>query len=387
MIGTSPHALRVAALWCLLLGWLRPVGAQLSTPLEVELLHAVPSTVVVSSRVANGSERPEHLVDGKLETAWNSKPGDLVGAHVQFTVPDKVRVTSLRLTAGFVQTGPKGDFFTMNHRITRVALYREDELVGEFPLRSDSRELQTLPVDEPGGTFRLEVTAVLPGSKDRWREVCISELQVFGVLPAGLAARSLQPTVRVAPELVVPEHAFESANPVGPYLGLLPMCRSWNHFLARYLEDAPSRIGEPEIIYPPSPPFCRADAQGIVARGPTTLAEPAGPLLSARLFAVATQQMLRAGLALRTSRGTFVLGLYPVDYYDDPHCSGSTHWQIDSFVARRQGGRAQLVIKYRSQTTQRDIDNPRSRETTRTEKFQLLCDIEKDGTPSCRGVP
>ena len=45
----------------------------------IDLLHVVPCVVAVSSKVDNPKDFPEHLVDGKNETAWNSKTGDLHG--------------------------------------------------------------------------------------------------------------------------------------------------------------------------------------------------------------------------------------------------------------------------------------------------------------------
>ena len=40
--------------------------------------------VAVSSTVVNHTEYPSNLVDGKLETAWNSRSGDLAGAETIF---------------------------------------------------------------------------------------------------------------------------------------------------------------------------------------------------------------------------------------------------------------------------------------------------------------
>src|SRR5438309_9092821 len=48
----------------------------------VELLHNAPSTVRVSSRVANTTNLPEHAVDKNMNTAWHSHSGDLQGAWI-----------------------------------------------------------------------------------------------------------------------------------------------------------------------------------------------------------------------------------------------------------------------------------------------------------------
>jgi hypothetical protein len=66
----------------------------------VELLHATPSTIRVSSRVANKAIVPAHIADHDLATAWSSRSGDLVGAWVDVNVPRRrsptTRTTSIK---------------------------------------------------------------------------------------------------------------------------------------------------------------------------------------------------------------------------------------------------------------------------------------------------
>jgi hypothetical protein len=81
---------------------------------DVNLLVSAPTTVAVSSTVDNAKIVPAHLVDGKLDTAWNSRTGDLVGAWVAVRVPKEAHVTSIKLTAGFVKSDKTGDLFAMN---------------------------------------------------------------------------------------------------------------------------------------------------------------------------------------------------------------------------------------------------------------------------------
>src|SRR5687767_2662524 len=50
-----------------------PPGVRVTT----NLLVTTAAEVTVSSRVDNPRDFPEHLVDGKHETAWNGKTGDL----------------------------------------------------------------------------------------------------------------------------------------------------------------------------------------------------------------------------------------------------------------------------------------------------------------------
>jgi hypothetical protein len=85
---------------------------------DVNLLVSTPTTVAVSSTVANAAILPDHLVDGKLSTAWNSQTGELAGAWIAVRVPADARVKTIKLTAGFSHKDKKQDWFTMNPRIT-----------------------------------------------------------------------------------------------------------------------------------------------------------------------------------------------------------------------------------------------------------------------------
>jgi len=148
---------------------------------SVELLSSVPSAVAVSSTVDNASILPAHLVDGKLDTAWNSATGDLVGAWVAVRIPADARVETIKLTVGFTKIDPKyGDLFTMNPRIKRVRVTRDNAYIAEPTLDPDVRTLQDIPIGRAGGDYRLEVLEVVPGTKKTWREINISELQVWG---------------------------------------------------------------------------------------------------------------------------------------------------------------------------------------------------------------
>ena len=149
----------------------------------------VPLTFAVSSQVVNPSKSPADLVDGSMDTAWNSRTGQLVGAWIAVRVPAEARVTALRMTVGATAPATAGaDPFTMNHRISRVRVTRNGEPVAELDLDPEVRTLQDLPVGTPdglaGGDFKIEILATIPGSKKFWREVCVSELDVIGTAPA-----------------------------------------------------------------------------------------------------------------------------------------------------------------------------------------------------------
>jgi hypothetical protein len=169
-------------------------------PPLVELLHREGAHVTVSSQVDNITILPEHLVDHDLETAWNSRTGELVGAWIAVTVPGTIE--EVRLTAGHTGHGPKHeDYFTMNPRIRRVSVLQRGKVLGSFVLDPARRDLQTLKV-HAAGPIRIRIDDVLPGSKASWREACISELEVWGTLPAGVAMFAA-PAVTIALQPVV----------------------------------------------------------------------------------------------------------------------------------------------------------------------------------------
>ena len=169
----------------------------IKAPADVNLATAVPLTIAVSSTVANASILPEHLVDGKLDTAWNSRTGDLVGAWIALRVPGDAHVTRIRMTAGFTVKDKRGDLFTMNPRIRKLMLWRGTSRMREITLDPERRDLQDIPVDLDGGDFKLVVSELVPGTKATWREVCVSELEVWGTLPAGTHGHPSRPIVRV----------------------------------------------------------------------------------------------------------------------------------------------------------------------------------------------
>ena len=150
---------------------------------DVNLLASTPTTVAVSSTVANAAILPEHLVDGKLATAWNSRTGELAGAWIAVRVPADARVRAIKLTVGFTLTDKRGDLFTMNPRIKKVRVSRGGKVLIEKALDIANRSLQEIAIDQPGGDFEIRVLEVEPGSKKDWREVCVSELEVWGTTP------------------------------------------------------------------------------------------------------------------------------------------------------------------------------------------------------------
>jgi hypothetical protein len=189
-------------------------GGGSAPPVRVaNLLRATGATVTVSSTVKNRSDLPSHLVDGRFDTAWSSRTGELAGAWIAFELPREAHVDTIQLTAGFTRITPRRDLFRGNHRLKQVRVTHDGAEVGVFAIDPERIDLQPLRIDRPGGRYRLEVVETLPGTRRRWREVCISELRVSGRLPAGTAIQDATPEVRVAPGDAGPAAADESDGP------------------------------------------------------------------------------------------------------------------------------------------------------------------------------
>ncbi|MBL9019785.1 MAG: hypothetical protein JNL83_36710 [Myxococcales bacterium] len=169
----------------------------------VELLHHVPSDVQVSSAVESKTIEPKQLVDGDRNTAWNSTAGELVGAWIEVTVPPQVTVDEIKLIVGHTGKGKEGDYFPMNHRIKKVRVLRAGKSLGDFVLDPNNRELQSIKIGAPGGTFRVQVLATTPGTKRSWREIAVAELEVWGTLPPGMTARRHDVGVRLPTDIRV----------------------------------------------------------------------------------------------------------------------------------------------------------------------------------------
>jgi hypothetical protein len=139
------------------------------------LLYTTDAAVAVSSKVDNPKDFPEHLVDGKPETAWNGKTGDLRG-WIAFRIPPNARIAWITLSTGF----DKNDLFTQNHRIKKIRIMRNKENVREVDLDVEQRAPQKIPLAVDGGEIRIDVLETVPGTKKEWKELTVSELAVWG---------------------------------------------------------------------------------------------------------------------------------------------------------------------------------------------------------------
>jgi hypothetical protein len=185
----------------------------------VELLHGSAAALAVSS-VASSVLHPTELVDGRLETAWNSAQDDTRGAWIAFRLSADVQVTKIRMTSGFVKVEGDLDYFTANSRLAKVRVQRDGEAVGEYPLDPESRGLQDLAVSGPGGEYRIEVVDLVPGRSRRWRQTCVSELEVWGFPGRSAPARPTSPTVRVGSFAGAPSNPETGVPPAVGIAGL-----------------------------------------------------------------------------------------------------------------------------------------------------------------------
>ena len=220
-----------------------PVAIDAGPQADVDLLHAIPSKIRVSSTVANPKILPSHIADLDEKTAWNSKTGELVGAWVEITLADGAEAHELRLTAGFTATGPKGeDWFTMNPRIKKLTITADNKVVGTLTLDIANRGLQVFPV-KAEHSVSLEIAEIAAGSKKTWREASISELELWGRPPAGWTEPKLplMPSVGVGPDSI----------PSAPDDPCAAIEAEREEFISAHANDVHEGPGAEDHAYPP----------------------------------------------------------------------------------------------------------------------------------------
>ena len=152
-------SLGLASLWLA-----APARAQ-----EVDLLHAIGADVAVSTTYRNQRGQADALIDGDLETAWNSRTGELTTSWIEVRLPPTAHVTSLAMTVGFTHVSERGaDLFPGNHRVRRVRVLHDGVVATEHALDVSSRALQSVPVSGGGGVYRIEIVETEPGSRSDW---------------------------------------------------------------------------------------------------------------------------------------------------------------------------------------------------------------------------
>ena len=160
-----------------------PAAAVQTPPALGELTRYHGVELRVSSEVNNGKDIPDRLVDGNMDTAWQSRSGDLTTAWIDVDLPAGVTVHRLGLTEGFVKLTTKQDLFTGNVRVAEIDAFYNEKQIANIKLNPELRSIQYTELMLPsgqGGTLRLAVRKVLPGTNKSWKELCISELSLLG---------------------------------------------------------------------------------------------------------------------------------------------------------------------------------------------------------------
>ena len=316
----------------------------------VELLHSVPATIRLSSTVANKSILPVHIADRDLTTAWNSRTGDLRGAWIDLAVPGAA-IREVRMTVGHTGKGPKGeDYFTMNPRIRRVTLLDDDNEIAHADLDINKRDLQIVKLPEPHAHVRLRVDDVIMGTKRAWREACISEIEAWGMLPAGVSAHAMQPVVEVeAPrEISWDTPPFDLTTYCAHFLD--EPTRSYNETMATEQAACEACMrttgsaGDFPCVEngscnpdPPGPPSCSLDVTEKVSGGPWVGAGTIATSTDSVWSAIATQ------IIIVTREGAWPIG----DVYDCGHWSDTPRCEVDvTGVKTLAGGKLEVAATY-----------------------------------------
>lgn len=349
-----------------------------ATQPTVDLLHEVPCVVAVSSKVDNPKDFPEHLVDGKNETAWNSKTGDLHG-FIRFRVPKVSRVTRVELTVGFVKTGASGDLFTKNHRIEKVRLSREGRIVKDVSLDPESRALQGFDVDEEGGDFELQVLATRPGTEKTWRELTVSEFRVMGLANGAPDNPQHVPLMAIGSLDGVPARAMQKGEPPpGPFAGVKELCAAWDKAMA-----GPIKAAFPGDRYPGEigGPHCSRMTDARLAKVRAAVSK--GPFLSGEFLHVNEPELEKARLMLQTDKGVSLTNVVLWSrYHGDPGCGHASEEQFeDATLTTTSMGRPTLIVRI----LRSDVYWLGARDPGGTVENAYACSVDANGAASCEG--
>ncbi len=343
----------------------------------VDLLHTVACTVAVSSKVENPLDFPEHLVDGKMDTAWNGKTGDLQG-FIAFRTPRVTRVRRVELTSGFDKTGPKGDLFVKNHRITKVRLSREGKLVKEADLDPLVRGLQGIDLDEEGGDFKLEILATLPGSEKKWRELTVSEFRVLGARNGAPGNPEHIPAMAIGSlDGVPPRQAGRGEAPPGPFASVSELCAAYHKALAPGIDAAfpgdryPGKIGGPHCKRLEDPAAQKVAATMI-----------GGPFVAAELVRVNDPSLESARLVLKTAKGYSLTRIVLWSHYhNDPGCGHAGISSLEDSMTIKANGHEAFVVR----TLQSDAYWIGATDPGGTVESAYACVMDDRGAASCEG--
>lgn len=292
----------------------------------VDLLHRTRADIAVSSNVQNPRDYPEHLIDKKVETAWNGKTGDLE-AWIQFRVPSSARVRKLTLIVGYDASKGDRDLFTMNHRIRQVTLAREGTPLGTFDLDPEVRTPQTISIDAQGGAFMLRVSATVPGTKKEWREIVISELSVLGTVPEADTLPPAMPQVNIGSLDRADEGrsaVFDEVSKSAPFNTFVALCAK--HMLTQDKEVARIRRSNPNAFHFE---LVGASCAATVLRVRTKNLKAPFEEIKFAEFLERERRVVR--LVVRTSKGWYPTPhIVTDDYHYNPGCGQRSAKVVDS---------------------------------------------------------
>jgi hypothetical protein len=351
----------------------------------VNLVYTTPAVGAVSSKVDNPKDFPEHLIDGKPETAWNGKTGDLVGGWIAFRVPADAHVSAISMSAGFDKRSKAGDdLFSQNHRIARVRVSRNGAALKEVSFNLGKRTPQDIKVDVAGGDFKIEVLEVAPGTKAEWRELTVSELAVWGTRGATRLTETHLPSVRVG-SLDPVDAGADAGTPLGtkpmrgPFASLATFCAGheaeWKPRFAAEKDDYPGFI---------EGPYCAVHDEAVL-----TEKAPAR-ILEVRLVGLTTHDARNDHVAIKTRRGWFLTPvIVATEELRNPGCAGGCSDQAPEFRFSAAAPSMPLVVTQRQTCWSNPWpgasdgyqDDPGSRHFQRTAD---VCTVADDGTPSCK---
>lgn len=347
----------------------------------VDLLHTVDATVAVSSKVDNPHDYPEHLVDGKSETAWNGKTGDLNG-YIAFRVPKSARVLRVEITPGFDRVGPKGDLFTMNHRIKKVRVSREGTVLKEATLDVAQRKLQAIELDAPGGDFKVDVLETVPGTEKGWRELTVSEFRVWG--RAGGAPENSKHIPRLAigslDGQVRAKAAPKGDFPRGPAASVAELCASYDKVATPLINAKYNDAEYPGII---PGPHC---AEKNPPEGFSKTAFRHGAFQDAAFVVLNDVERSQSALFLQTSKGWFRTDVRAwTRDHEDPGClhAETTAFEDVTFATTSTGQDVALI-----RLVMRDIQWGRvegAENGADSKEVVYACRVDAAGAPSCEG--
>lgn len=347
----------------------------------VDLLHTVDATVAVSSKVDNPHDYPEHLVDGKPETAWNGKTGDLKG-WIAFRVPKSAKVLRVEITAGFDKKATKGDLFTMNYRIKKVRISREGEVIKEATLDIDRRGLQSIDIDAPGGDFKVDILESVPGTQKNWRELTVSELRVWGRAGGAPENRAHIPKMAIGSlDGTPPPKVVEKTDPPrGPFATPAELCQAYDKVMTPLIDAKFTDATYPGKL---PPPHCSVRQQ---PKNFSSAGFKAGPFKDATFARIDGLEEQEDVLLLQTDKGWSRTDVRASSWYiGDPGClHSSAEWFEDVTFAKTSTGQDVALIRLMNrEVSWGQMDAQRS--GADTTEIVYACRADGAGAVACEG--